>query len=311
MMETDQTAKGGLSNMPTLRHLQIFTEVARCQKMSEAAQKLYLSQSTVSQAISETEKHYGVLLFERLNKRLIITNAGKELLNEADQVLASYQRLEDHMHELTGVFPLRIGTAGAAAARFAVPICERLEAQFPGLELEMHSYSSDYIKRRLLANEFDVALLPNPARESSFLSVPAFIDQLCFVCGQGHPFYDRDIVSLRELKGQTFLMRESSDSGRRMLEDFLAKNEIEYKTHCSSSHVESIKIFLREGRGIALLSETHVREECSEGILHAFRIEGASFQRSFYAVYLKDKFLSKPLKYFLRACQESADGDGK
>lgn len=293
--------------MPTLRHLQIFTEVARCQKMGEAAQKLYLSQSTVSQAIMETEKYYNVLLFERINKRLVITDAGKQLLQEAEQVLGAFQRLEEHMHELTNSFALRVGAAGASATRFLYPLYRQIEEQFPGIELQVHSYSPDYIKRCLLGNIFDVALLPGEA-DSNFISVPAFIDDLCFVCGRDHPFYDRDIVSARELRGQTFLMRESSESGRKMLETFLRENQIEYKTHWSSSNVDSVKIFLKNGRGIALLSQAYVEEECSTGTLHRFRVEGASFHRRFYAVYLKDKFISKPLKFFLTACQKNAEG---
>lgn len=292
--------------MPTLRHLQIFKEVARCQKMGEAAQKLYLSQSTVSQAITEIEKYYGVLLFERINKRLAITDAGRQLMEEADIVLGDFQRLEEHMRELTNVFTLRIGAAGAVASRFLSGLFAGMEDAFPGIDLQVHSYSPDYITRCLQGNIFDVALLPSAA-DSSFVSVPAFEDRLSFVCGREHPFYDRDIVSARELKGQTFLMRGSSDSGRRMLEDYLKANQVEYRTRWSSSNVESLKIFLQDGRGIALLSEIYVERECRDGSLHTFRVEGASFRREFCAVYLKDKFMSKPLKYFLDLCRENME----
>lgn len=295
--------------MPTLRHLQIFTEVAKCQKMGEAAQKLYLSQSTVSQSIAETEKYYGVLLFERLNKRLIITDAGICLLEEATKVLSEFEHLEARMREMTNTFTLRIGVAGSMAARFLYPISRQMEEAFPDIQLQIHSYAPDYIKRCLIGNQFDVALLPGAVEESSFVSVPAFTDRLCFVCGPGHPFFDRDIVSLRELSNQVFLMRESSDSGRQMLEAFLRENGVSCQTDWSSSNVDSIKIFLQNGRSIALLSEKHVEGECKEGLLHAFRVEGASFQRQFCAVYLKDKYLSKPLKFFLRACREDEDSE--
>lgn len=292
--------------MPTLRHLQIFSEVAKCQKMGEAAQKLYLSQSTVSQAISETEKYYGVLLFERLNKRLVITEAGKVLFDEAGKVLSDFERLEERMHELTNTFALRIGAAGATATHFLYPIGRQMEQEFPGIQLQVHSYSPDYIKRCLLSNIFDVAILPGAADGNDFVSVPAFTDPMCFVCGQDHPFYSRDIVSMRELQGQTFLFRESSDSGRKMLEKLLKENHIDYNTRWSSSNVESLKIFLLDGRGIALLSQNHIEEECKRGELHEFRVEGVRFQRQFCAVYLKDKYISKPLKYFLNACKETA-----
>ena len=63
----------------TIRHLRIFIEVAKSGNMSKAAERLFISQPTVSQAISELEEYYGVLLFERLNRRLYITEIGKKL----------------------------------------------------------------------------------------------------------------------------------------------------------------------------------------------------------------------------------------
>lgn len=63
----------------TIRHLRIFIEVAKSGNMSKAAERLYISQPTASQAIKELEEYYGVLLFERLNRRLYITEAGKKL----------------------------------------------------------------------------------------------------------------------------------------------------------------------------------------------------------------------------------------
>ena len=74
----------------TIRHLKIFIEVAETGKMSAAAKNCYLSQPTVSQAIRELEEHYGVLLFERLSKRLYITESGKKLLTYARQTVRSF-----------------------------------------------------------------------------------------------------------------------------------------------------------------------------------------------------------------------------
>lgn len=290
--------------MPTLRHLQIFKEVALCQKMGDAAQKLYLSQSTVSQAITEMEKYYGTLLFERINKRLFITDAGRQLLSEADVVLSDFQHLEEHMRELTNSHSLRIGVSGAVASRFLSELLDPMEAAFPGIDLQIHSYSPDYITRCLQNNIFDVALLP-AAADNAFVSVPAFTDQLCFVCGVGHAFYNRDIVSVQELNGQTFLMNGSSDSGRKMLESFLREKNVNYRKNWSSSNVDSLKIFLQTGRGIALLSESYIEAERQSGQLHVFRVEGRSFQREFCAVYVNDKFMSKPLRLFLSLCQEN------
>ena len=72
----------------TIRHLRIFAAVVDCGTMHAAAQKLYLSQPTITQAVKELEEHYGCLLFERYGRRLMITPAGQELLGHAREVLA-------------------------------------------------------------------------------------------------------------------------------------------------------------------------------------------------------------------------------
>ena len=88
---------GKADDIMTIRHLRIFIEVAECGKMSAAAEKLFISQPTVSQAIKELEEHYGVLLFERLNKRLYITEKGKKLLSYARKVVKQFYDMEEMM----------------------------------------------------------------------------------------------------------------------------------------------------------------------------------------------------------------------
>ena len=81
----------------TLRHLTIFLTVAQQGSMSGAARALYLSQPTVSQAIGELEKHYNELLFERLGKKLYLTDRGKLLLPHAEQLVQQFRQVEELM----------------------------------------------------------------------------------------------------------------------------------------------------------------------------------------------------------------------
>ena len=83
----------------TVRHLRIFAAVVDCGTMHAAAQKLYLSQPTITQAIKELEEHYGCLLFERYGRRLMITPAGQELLGHARELLSVYERMERSMKQ--------------------------------------------------------------------------------------------------------------------------------------------------------------------------------------------------------------------
>ena len=81
----------------TLRHLRIFVEVVNCGKMSEAASRMYISQSSISQAISDLENYYQTRLFDRLSKRLYLTEAGKEFYSLASKVILAYDEMDKYM----------------------------------------------------------------------------------------------------------------------------------------------------------------------------------------------------------------------
>ena len=110
----------------TIRHLRIFAAVVDCGTMHAAAQKLYLSQPTITQAVKELEEHYGCLLFERYGRRLMITPAGQELLGHARELLGVYERMEQSMKQQAGqkqLPPLPMGIFPAAACRKPGNIC--------------------------------------------------------------------------------------------------------------------------------------------------------------------------------------------
>ena len=94
----------------TIRHLRIFIEVVKNGNMSAAASKLFISQPTVSQAIRELEEHYGVLLFDRLNRRLYITDAGKRLFSYAKSVVKQFDDLEERMLNINKKGRIKIGS---------------------------------------------------------------------------------------------------------------------------------------------------------------------------------------------------------
>ena len=81
----------------TLRHLKIFVAVAETKSMSAAARRCFITQPTVSQTIHELEEHYHTILFERLSRKLYITEAGKNLLSHARQVIDQFEQLEQSM----------------------------------------------------------------------------------------------------------------------------------------------------------------------------------------------------------------------
>lgn len=112
----------------TIRHLTIFVAVADQGSMSAAAASLYLSQPTVSQAIRELEKHYNGLLFERLGKKLYLTERGRLLLSQARSLIQQFRQIEELMLNQGQSQILKLGstiTVGTCITPFLIPNFKR------------------------------------------------------------------------------------------------------------------------------------------------------------------------------------------
>lgn len=112
----------------TIRHLTVFVAVAEQGSMSAAAKHLYISQPTVSQAIRELENHYNGLLFERLGKKLYLTDRGKLLLPHAREMIRQFQQLEELMQNQGQSSTLKLGstlTVGTCLTRPLSWICRK------------------------------------------------------------------------------------------------------------------------------------------------------------------------------------------
>lgn len=289
--------------MPTLRHLQIFVEVATCGKMNEAAGKLFLTQPTVSQSISELEGYFNTRLFERLSKKLYLTPSGEMLLPYARDVLRSYDQMTDFMNGISGHCTLKIGASATAGNYYINKIINAFSERFPQVTTNVFILGSQYIIAQLQSGQLDIALIEADAKNKEILITPAMTDRLHIVCGHNHPFFDRGTLKLEDLNDQYFVLRENSSASRKMLLDFLTSNEIRYRSNWTCNNTDALKTAVIQNRGLSLISDTLIAEECASGMMRILEIEGVTFKRDIYLAHHRDKHLSKPLKEFIHLCQ--------
>lgn len=289
--------------MPTLRHLQIFVEVATCGKMNEAAQKLYLTQPTVSQSISELEGYFGTMLFERLSKKLFLTPAGEQLLPYAKEVLRTYGQMNDFMNDISTRCVLKIGASATAGNYYINQIITEFNRLFPQVSTEVHIRGSQYLISELQNNHLDVALIETTTKNKEIITSPAITDTLHIICGSGHPFFARDVLEPSDLEDQYFVLREESSGSRRMLVDFLDSHHIHYRSNWTCNNTDALKTAVINNRGLSLISDTLIVRECAEGTLKSLEIQGCPFQRSIYLARHRDKHISKHLRELIKLCE--------
>lgn len=280
----------------TIRHLRIFIEVAECGKMSKAAEKLFISQPTVSQAIMDLEKHYEVLLFERLNKRIYITDEGKKLLFYAKDVVNQFDALEEKMFNMNKNEKIRIGATITISECILSDIINRLQKRNPVTEIYSCANNTEVIEAKLLKGEIDIGLVEGRIKSKDLIVIPEVSDYLVLTCSMNHPFSRKKEIKLKELEDENFAMREQGSGTRELFEEYMLRNGINIKTAFEGNSPEAIKLEVINNNCLAVISICLVEKEVKNSTLHIIECSEGSWDRHFSIVYHKDKKLTGVIK---------------
>lgn len=280
----------------TLRHLKLFIEVADTGKMSLAAAKYFISQPTVSQAIKELEEYYNVLLFERLSKKLYITQDGKKLLKYARVVVQNFDELEERMFDRKHTQTLRMGSTITVANSLITDIATAMATKSPETHVNVYTDNSRGIESRILKSELDIALVEAEVKSADIVAIPCIEDFLVLVCSPKHRFSKMNIIPIEELVNENFIVREEGSGTRELFESSMAhmKSRITIGWECNTPEV--MKKAVENNLGVSVMSVRLVREEIKNQKLCARYVEGCNWNRQFSIIYHKDKYITEPMQ---------------
>lgn len=276
----------------TIRHLKIFIAVAETGSMSTAAGQLYLSQPTVSQAIRELEDHYQVKLFERLSKKLYITEEGRQLLSLAHQAVGQFDTLEKTMHKKKEVSSLRIGSSITVGTCLIPSVIHDLERENPRIEIfSMVSNTAD-IESKILRSELDVGVVEGNIESRDLVCQPIIHDRLVLTCPRTHEFYQYNEIHASQLEGQRFAMREQGSGTRKLFEQYLSSRGIHIQVTWEANCPRTILNAVLHNNVLAVMSSRLMRHEITRNSMRIFHNTTEEWNRSFKLVYHKNKFLT-------------------
>ena len=170
----------------TIRHLKIFTAVADYGGMSKAAKMLHISQPSISQAVSELEKHYGVKLFERLSQKIYLTKEGELMLSFSRHILDSFDHMEAAMNRAVETTSLRIGCSVSVGTCLINDILDQAEKRIPECMISVNVSNSSEIERQILNNEVDLGIVEGILKSKDLVLTPVCKDEMVVVCGRDH-----------------------------------------------------------------------------------------------------------------------------
>ncbi|AOT72319.1 LysR family transcriptional regulator [Geosporobacter ferrireducens] len=286
----------------TLRHFQIFVTVCDAMNMTAAANTLFMSQPAVSQAISELEAHYDVRLFERLSRKLYLTQAGEKLLGYARHIIRMNRDAEGEMRALSKNGSIRIGASVTIGACVLPKLIRSFKGEITSVAVEVTEGNTAQIEQLIICDKLDLGLVEGEVTLPDIISKPFSEDTLVLICGKNHPFSRRVFIEPQELEGENFILREEGSGTRKTFEDAMSENALTWTSTWTCSNADTIKMAVAEGLGVSVISERAVCREIESGILHSVKINGLFLKRRFKLVYHKNKYLTEAMKCFIRFC---------
>ena len=203
-----------------LRHLRYFVALAECLSFTRAAERVHVTQSTLSHQIRQLEDELGQALFDRIGKRVVLTEAGETFLGYAAKALREVdQGLSDLLRSgeaLSG--EVRIGATGTFNIGF-VPECLALFlARNPTVKVSVEELSGDVIAQKLVDASLDVGIAYQPADAASLWFEPLYTEEMVLVVGNAHALAQRKRVRMAELHRQSIVMLPHAFTTRAMLD---------------------------------------------------------------------------------------------
>ena len=268
----------------TVRQLQVFAEAAERLSLARAAERLNLTPSAVSFQIKQVELQTGFALFERVGRRVALTDAGALLLEYAHVVLRSLQEADAAMTALKGTSGGRVRLGLVSTSKYIVPhMIARFRSAYPGVTVHLQEGNRSRVLHLLLRGAVDLAVMGQPPDADVLAARFAAHPSIIIVAG-GHRLATVPSLQLNDLAAEPFVMREDGSGTKAMTEAHFRAAGFEPRVAMVSSSNEMIKQAVMAGMGLALLSQHTCGLELALGLLAALPVAGFPLMRSWFIV---------------------------
>lgn len=286
----------------TLRQLEVFAAAAQHENLSRAAETLAMSQSAASAALGELEAAYGVLLFDRVGKRLRLNDLGRGLLPHARDLLdraAEFSRLLGG----EGSGQLRVGATLTIGNYLATHIAVDFMRRYPERRLSLSVANTASIVAQVADYRLDVGLVEGHFSHPELEAIPWGGDALVVFAGPGHPLAGRPQLTPADLAATDWIVREPGSGTRDAFDRGVADVLPAVRIRLELEHTEAIKRAVESGLGIGCLSALALQEAFRRGSLVPLATPFLSFPRHFHIALRRGKYRSPACTDFLAECE--------
>jgi len=271
---------------------EVFISVAVNLSFSKAAKDLFISQPAVTKHVKELERKMNVALFDRKGNKIFLTKAGKLCYRSLVKIRQAYRDMEFDIGLLENSFKgeLRIG-ASSTISQYLIPkLIAAFHRKYPKIKIDLFNGNSFQMEQKLLNNEIDLAFVENASSQGDLIYHNFIEDEIVVVTGVNSVFAKQKILSLETIQEIPMVLREKGSGTLEVIENSFLQKGVDLENlnifiHLGST--ESIKNFLCDFDGIALVSEKSIEKELALKNIQIIKIKDLSIIRKFRWVFRK------------------------
>jgi len=286
-----------------IHQVHIFNIAAKTLSITKTAKKMHLSQPSVSIQIKDLEDSLNVRLFERINRKITLTDAGKVFYSYSEKLLNLIDEINAVMNEFSSgdVGKLVLGTSNTIGIYVLPKYLGYFKESFPKAEISMMILNKQEALEQCISGELDFAFLQDPPKHPDLHAEFFMKDELVIVCSPKHRWAGRDHLTIKMLTSEPeqIILREEGSGTRGLIEYVLKRYGIERNVTMELSSSEGIKRAVEANLGVAVLSKNVIKTEVQNKSLVAIDIKDLNTKRDFYLVHNKKrKFMPLMEKFY-------------
>jgi DNA-binding transcriptional LysR family regulator len=283
----------------SLRQLRVFEAAAAHRSFSRAAEALHLTQPGVSMHIKELEAHAGLPLFERVGRKLFVTEAGQELLARARDVIRSLKDADEAFDELRGLRRGRINLAVVSTAKYFAPrLLAKFRDRYPEIEIRLAVNNRESVIEQLTSNEVDLAIMGRSPDSSDIVAAPFAENPHLIIAPPAHALAGKRRIAESTAAKEVFIVREPGSGTRSVMQEFFRERHLVCQVGMEMASNETIKQAVMAGMGVSFISRHTIDLELQTGRLIALDIRGTPVVRQWHVAHLAKKRMSPTAQAF-------------
>jgi LysR family transcriptional regulator for metE and metH len=276
----------------TLRQLRVMPVIARCGRITIAANELGITPPAVTLQLKQLEDAAGLALFERTRQGLRLTDAGIYVLGVQARIEATLLECSESLGEMKGLTRGRVSVGVISTAKYFAPrAIAAYAAAHPRIDIKLTEGNREEIIAALERFDLDIAIMGSPPDTLAVVQHVIGDHPFIIIAPAGHRLAARRRVTLAALANEKFLLREPGSGTRTLMERLFAKHEVAPRVGTEFGSNETIKQAVMVGLGLAFISAHTVAAEIAAGWLSVLPVEGLPIVRQWYAVRAKQKQL--------------------